>query len=173
MKKLLVLTLSILMTMSFMACGEDTADKAVDEPTLTAEEQAAEEQSLADADYKQMGVFAEAIVGHEENMLADFETGMAEYSAGNMTEEDLLALYEQYNDEAADLVSQLEAAEWNTEHYEAHIQLLYDAISALSQGEQINYEASVQADEALLQESKVYFETYQTKIDEFLTMLGV
>ena len=88
MKKLLVVLMSMVMSLSLIGCGGDSAPATTPaNNTPTAEEKLAEEQAKADADYDQLLELVDALEAHADKsaelsaLLEKVVAGEAEESA--------------------------------------------------------------------------------------------
>lgn len=177
MKKLLVAFLATVMSLSLMGCGGDDAPASA--PTnnpqaneVSAEEQVAQEQALADADYNKLVDLAGIVAEHYA--LSDEMAALLEkVRAGEAEESSLLDASKQLADHSQALLEAVENAQWQTEYYKDHIALLTDAVKALAEGERLNYEAGVENDESKLAEVEKLLEEFNVKADQFLDMMGV
>jgi hypothetical protein len=128
--------------------------------------------TVVDSDYTQLLTFAEGLNAHI-NMASQLAEYQNQYVAGEITADALIDGYLQLSDDSQYLLGLLQGAVWNTDIYYDQILLLTEALESLVQGEALSYEAMLNNDEDKLNEAETYLGTYNIKLDEFLTALGV
>ena len=192
MKKILMLMLLLVITLCFTACGGSASDATptqatsedagVDEPTeaaveaattadTTAIDAATDDQALVDSDYDQLLTIVAGLNDHSV-MIDQLSTYREQYVAGNLTEDDLTNAYKQVFDDSQQLLGSFQSAVWSSEAYSDQIALLSDALEALAQAESLNMDAILDNNEDKMNEADTYMNTYDEKIDAFLTAMG-
>lgn len=128
--------------------------------------------TVIDYDHAQLLTFVEGLNAHI-NMAGQLAEYQNQYIAGKITVDDLINGYQQLSDDSQYLLGLLQGAEWNTDTYYDQVSLLTEVLESLVQGEALSYEAIVNNDADKLIEAETYLETYDIKLDEFLTAMGV
>ncbi|AGA68424.1 hypothetical protein Desdi_0904 [Desulfitobacterium dichloroeliminans LMG P-21439] len=174
MKKLLVVLMIAVMSLSLIGCGGDEAPAsapASNPPTNEVPaDQVAQVQALANADYAQLQELMEGIVEHQ-NMGPEFAALRQKVIDGQAEESALLEATKQLADHAQALLETAEKAQWKTEYYKEHVALLTASIRALADGERLSYEAGVENDESKLVQVAELMAEYDKKLGEFLDRL--
>jgi hypothetical protein len=165
------------MVSALAACGggEKTNTDPVQvapETSAAPDNQAADEKTLADADYEQLTQLMTATVSHED-MITQMGTLREQVGNGEATEDALLDAYKQLSDDSQLLLSSVQGAEWQTEQYAEHVALLTAAVEALAASELASYEASADNDESKLAEIEALTQTYTENMDALLELMGV
>ncbi len=147
--------------------NEDTAQT----DTATADA-IADDQAMAESDYNQLLTYVQGLSDHSA-MVDQLRANREQYDAGNLTADDLVNGYQQVSDDSQQLLGSFQSATWGSESYNDQIALLGDTLSALAQTEALSMEAVTSNDESKLTEADTYRKTYEDKMDEFLTAMGV
>lgn len=165
LKKMLALLLSLMMVLSFVACGEAA------EPT-PAEDPAPVEQTPEEADYTQLLTYIQAVETHRESMatVVEMKEGVLD---GSVTKEDAIAAYKALAEESAVLYTGFGEAQWQTETYSEQVETLLNALDALSLAEASLYQANVDDDMELAQAADAEVTIFNDQMDALYTSLGV
>ncbi len=165
MKKLLVFFMAMMMSLSLIGCGgEDVTGDPV------TEEQLAQEQAMADADYEQLLDLVANLSDHY-GLSEELTTLLEKVRAGEVEESAALDHMKEMADHSQGLLEAVENAQWQTEYYKEHVDLFTAAVKALAEGERLSYEAGVENDETKLAEVEELLAEYNLKEDEFLDLM--
>lgn len=177
MKKLTVLILTAIMTLSLAACGEEpaaTSPSATPESQQTVEvpaDQVEDEQAKADADYATLQDF---IAMHSENdaILREIPALTEQVKNGEAEESVLSDAYKQIADSSADILSALDETSWQTNYYDDKVASLTACVQALGELSLLTYTAGVENDDSALAEIPALIEDYEAKLGAFLDLMG-
>ncbi|MEG1448161.1 MAG: hypothetical protein RR048_01580 [Oscillospiraceae bacterium] len=170
MKKFLVFIMSLVMSMSLVACGGEAEPETEAEPSE--QPSVEEEQAKADEDFAQLQGFMNGIL-EIYNGQQEIATIMEEVKSGQKGESDLLDAYKQLADSSEALASEVQNATWTTNYYDDKVAALTECVDALALYQKTIYDAGAENDSAKLEEAVGYFEDYDAKLTTFLDIMGV
>ena len=169
MKKLLVLMMALVMTLSLAACGSE-AD--TDAPSTQQQGAAADEQAKADADFAKLQGFFDRIIENYEDQQA-IGTLLEEVKSGQKEESDLLDAYKQLAEDANEMLQDVQSTAWETNIYDDKAKVLTACIEALALYQQTLYEAADENDAAKLETAAELAADYDEKLTAVLDAMGV
>lgn len=169
MKKLLVLMMALVMTLSLAACGSE-AD--TDAPSTQQQGAAADEQAKADADFAKLQGFFDRIIENYEDQQA-IGTLLEEVKSGQKEESDLLDAYKQLAEDANEMLQDVQSTAWETNIYDDKAEVLTACIEALALYQQTLYEAADENDATKLETAAELAADYDEKLTAVLDAMGV
>jgi predicted house-cleaning NTP pyrophosphatase (Maf/HAM1 superfamily) len=176
--KLLVVMMVLAMVFSLAACGgaateAEPVQEAQETPSAAvSEDQVADEQAKANADYEQLTALLTDVVAHED-VIAEMTALRDQVIAGEATEAALLDYMKQLSDDSQRLLTAVQDAQWQTAYYDEHVALLTTTVEALAESELMSYEAGVNNDDSKFADIEALTTTYNESLDALLTLLGV
>jgi len=170
MKKLLVFLCVFALSLSLLGCGESDSASAPADNTPTAEEQLAEEQAKADADYAQFVELMETLFAHE-NYSQELSALVEKYLAGEVDDNTILEAMKASSDDSQALLEAVKNAQWQTEYYKEHVELLTATVQSLADYELTNYESMATGDESKAAEASQYIQDYQANYGALIARL--
>ncbi|SMB89880.1 hypothetical protein SAMN00017405_0672 [Desulfonispora thiosulfatigenes DSM 11270] len=162
MKKILVLMMALVMTLSLVACGGE-AD---------GETSPANQQGASVEDYAKLEGFFDRVI---ENYTGQQElaTLLEEVKSGQKEESALLDAYGKLAEDSAGMLQDVQNTTWETNHYDDEVAALNACVKALALYQQTLYEASAENDGAKLDTVAELLNDYDAKLGALLDAMGV
>ena len=168
MKKLLVLMMALVMTLSLVACGKE---EEVAAPPAEQQE-VSDEQAKADADYVKLENFFNRVVENYTEQ-QEIATLLEEVKSGKKQENAILDVYGKLREDSDGMFQELQNTAWETNHYDNEVAALHACVEALAIYQQTLYEASAENDGAKLETVAGLLNDYDAKLGALLDAMGV